>query len=163
MIFNASSSPPTGFSNVTHYKFDFVVRVGPGKPPNPRWWYVSRNDGCHGCQLAIESENVSAQTYSTNQTTQLELTWQIPHGGENFNALYKCNAFGSWKQSRELAKLHDGGTPRQNSSQKESFSFVTPSSPGVYSVRLICNAAAAFAASFGGHTHYFVDLVFTVN
>jgi hypothetical protein len=123
---------------------------------------VSRNDGGRECQLAIESENVSAQTYAPNQSTKLNLSWQIPHGGEDFNALYKCNAFGSWDQTNELAKLHDGGTPPRSASQKESFSFVTPSSPGVYSVRLICNAAAGFATSFPGHTHYFVDLVFTV-
>ncbi len=122
---------------------------------------MHRNDATLEHIFALESENISGQTFAPGQLVNANFTWQIPFS-ENFTAIYKGNIFGSWDQNNEIAQFHDGLTPAKGVSQYENFSFYAPITPGRYAIRIIFNASYSFATSFTNYTHYKVDLVFQV-
>ena len=164
-ILNAGFTMPARISDFTHYRYDFIVQVCDGGEchavPEHDYWMVLRNGGSVEHHLAIVSENLIGRTLSRGSAQTLSFSWQIPHE-ENFSAVYRCNAFGSWAQDVQLASFHAGMTPSRGETQRETISFTSPGTAGIYSLRLICNAAFSYAGSFTGDTHYFFDMVFNV-
>ncbi|MBF0276641.1 MAG: LamG domain-containing protein [SAR324 cluster bacterium] len=175
LILNSSTSHPASFRDLQHYKFDFIFEVEGHESSslNSDWRYFGRIDGAREYReamnahvIAIENDNVHNETFGKSETVQANLKWQFSYL-ENLNAWYFCSIFGSWNQEQEIFPVYGNlaspiTTPPIGESQNTSFSFNTPDTIGVYSLRLICNSSSVFPASFSNATHYFIDSVFTV-
>ncbi|MBF0288106.1 MAG: LamG domain-containing protein [SAR324 cluster bacterium] len=171
MILNSSTTYPENWGDLQHYRYDFIfeVRGHDDLSPDDAIWYIGRGDGARVWNeedvgshvLALKSENIIDKTYGLGEKVTADFTWGFPYG-ENRNAIFSCNAFGSWDHENQIEAFYLGKPMPKDELESDVFSFTAPSSPGVYSLRLIFNSAFDYATSFTGATHYFADLVFNV-
>ena len=170
MILDGSHSFPADYTDWSHYKYDFPFEViGHGEAPlEASWFYVGEEAGRRsalngGARLmAIENNDLAGKTFQPGQTASLAFNWQIPYV-ENYTAIFKGNAFGSWDQNVEIGQFHSGLTPTKGETHSASMSFTVPQEAGIYSLRINLQASYTIATSFTDITHYFRDFVFSVS
>ncbi|MBF0287799.1 MAG: hypothetical protein HQM14_08275 [SAR324 cluster bacterium] len=171
MILNSSTSYPESWGDFQHYQYSFIFEVSghDDVSPDSSTWYIGRGDPARieqnidvgGHVVALENENISGKTFGRSEEVTANFTWGFPYG-ENRNAIFSCNAIGSWDQQTSISDFYSGDTLPKGVSETTSFNFTTPSTNGVYALRLFFSSTFDFAPSFTGNTHYFADLVFSV-